>query len=195
MIGYISPPSFLLLRIFLQFSTQRGEANRRDGHIQIWRRMQCDEIWRNWAKICIKFTSLWQILTAYFLLGKMLSLLWQIGDIVGLIFSVPNGKILINNPKIWSHWSHGGGKIYSQQIIRSTSVQNWTTLPSLKCYIFCTTKLLKWEHHPPNERLEGTLKSVHVWNSCKFQCKSNVFLKKLANPGLLLFLFGLFHTT
>ena len=46
---------------------------------------QCDQIWRNFAP-CQKFTSLWQFLTVYFLFAKILSLLWQICDIIGLIF-------------------------------------------------------------------------------------------------------------
>ena len=51
-----------------------------------------------------KFTSLWQKFDSLFLFGKMLSLLWQICDIVGLIFSVANGQIFKNNLTIWSHW-------------------------------------------------------------------------------------------
>ena len=34
----------------------------------------------------------------------MLSLLWQICDIIGLIFIVANGQILKTNLTIWSHW-------------------------------------------------------------------------------------------
>ena len=52
-----------------------------------------------------KFTSLWNNLMVYFLFGKMLSLLWQICEIIGLIFIVVNGQILKNNPTIWSHCS------------------------------------------------------------------------------------------
>ena len=58
--------------------------------------VQCDQIWR-------KFTSIWQILTVYFLFGELLSLLWQICDIIGLIFVDANGHILKNNLIIWSH--------------------------------------------------------------------------------------------
>ena len=58
---------------------------------------QCDQIWRN-------FKSLWQFLPVYFLSGKMLSLLWQICDIIGRIFIVSNGHVLKNNLTIWSHW-------------------------------------------------------------------------------------------
>ena len=39
-----------------------------------------------------KFTGSWQILTVYFLFGKMLSLLWQICDIIGLILIVSNNE-------------------------------------------------------------------------------------------------------
>ena len=34
----------------------------------------------------------------------MLSPLWQICDIIGLIFIVANGQILKNNILMWSHW-------------------------------------------------------------------------------------------
>ena len=44
-----------------------------------------------------------KFLTVYFLFGKMLILLWQICDIIGLIFAVANGQILKNNLTIWSH--------------------------------------------------------------------------------------------
>ena len=50
-----------------------------------------------------KFKSLWQFLTAYFLFGKVLNLLWQICEIVGLIFIFANGQMLKNNLTLWSH--------------------------------------------------------------------------------------------
>ena len=40
-----------------------------------------------------------------FPIWQMLSLLWQIGYIIGLIFIVAYGKIVYNNINIWSHWS------------------------------------------------------------------------------------------
>ena len=49
---------------------------------------------------------LWQkftILTVYFLFGKMLCLLWQICDIIVLIFIAANGQIWNNNLTSWSH--------------------------------------------------------------------------------------------
>ena len=52
-----------------------------------------------------------KILTVYFLFGKMLSLLRQICDIIGLIFIVANGQILKNNLTTWSHcWRHTHGR-------------------------------------------------------------------------------------
>ena len=57
---------------------------------------EISSLWQN-------FTSFWQILTVYFLFGKILSLLWKIWYTVGLIFIVANAKILKNNLIIWSH--------------------------------------------------------------------------------------------
>ena len=45
-----------------------------------------------------------QFLMVYFLTGKMLSPLWQIGNVFGLIFITANGQILKNIISIWSHW-------------------------------------------------------------------------------------------
>ena len=42
-------------------------------------------------------------MTVYFFLGKMLSLLWQICDIIGHFFIVANGQILKNNLTIRPH--------------------------------------------------------------------------------------------
>ena len=56
------------------------------------------------SKLLQKFTSLCQILTVYFLFVKMISLLWQICDIIGLYFIVANGQILKNNLTIWVHY-------------------------------------------------------------------------------------------
>ena len=41
-----------------------------------------------------KFRHFGKSLLVYFSFGKMLSLLWQICDIIGLIFIVANGQIL-----------------------------------------------------------------------------------------------------
>ena len=51
-----------------------------------------------------KISPIWQFFTVHFLIGKMLSLLWQICDIIGLVFIVANGQILKNNLAIGSHW-------------------------------------------------------------------------------------------
>ena len=56
------------------------------GRSSYLRTYQCDQIWR-------KSTTL-AIFDFFFLFGKMMSLLWQICDIIGLIFIVVNGQIL-----------------------------------------------------------------------------------------------------
>ena len=55
---------------------------------------------------CKDFQVSGKYLTVYFLFGKMFSLLWQIWYIIGLIFIVANGQIMINNLTIWSQWAH-----------------------------------------------------------------------------------------
>ena len=45
-----------------------------------------------------------KFLKVYFLFDKMLSLLWQICDIIGLILIVAHGQILKNNLTFWSYW-------------------------------------------------------------------------------------------
>ena len=61
-----------------------------------------------------------KFLTVYFLFGNMLSHLWQICDIIGLIFHFPNGQILKNNLTIWSHcllvWNYFGS-FFQRKII------------------------------------------------------------------------------
>ena len=72
------------------------------------------ESWPDLAKIRHFDKSLQvfgKILTVYFLFGKTLSILCQICDIIGLIFSVANGQILKNNLTIWSHWLHASIKL------------------------------------------------------------------------------------
>ena len=45
-----------------------------------------------------------KFLKVYILLCKLLSLHWQIYDLLGLIFIASNGQILKNKLAIWSHW-------------------------------------------------------------------------------------------
>ena len=64
-------------------------------------------VWPDLAKFCHFGKSLpvfGKFLIVHFLFGKILSWLWRICDIIGLIFIVANGQILKNNPTIWSHW-------------------------------------------------------------------------------------------
>ena len=56
-------------------------------------------LWQN-------FTILWQISDSLFCIWQsLLSLLWKIWYIIGLILIVANGQILKNNLTIWSHCS------------------------------------------------------------------------------------------
>ena len=61
-------------------------------------------VWPDLAKFC-RFRKSLQVfgkfLTVYFLFGTVLNLLWQICDIIGLIFILTNGQILNNNLTIW----------------------------------------------------------------------------------------------
>ena len=52
-----------------------------------------------------KFRHFGKFLTVYFLLGKLLSPLWLIYDILGQIFFAANGQILKNYLTVWSHCS------------------------------------------------------------------------------------------
>ena len=61
--------------------------------------MQCDQIWRTFATVGKVFKYL--VFMVYFLIVKMLSLLWQIRDIIGQIFIGANGQTLKNNLIIW----------------------------------------------------------------------------------------------
>ena len=67
---------------------------------------RCQAMWPDLAKIRHfgKSQVFCNSLTVYFLFGKMLSILCQICDIIGLIFIVSNGQILKNNLTILSHW-------------------------------------------------------------------------------------------
>ena len=67
-----------------------------------WKTTQCEQIWQNFATLAKIYVS-GKFLMVYFLFGKMLSLLWQICYIIGLIFIVANGQILKNILTIWSH--------------------------------------------------------------------------------------------
>ena len=64
-------------------------------------------LWPYLAKFCHFGKSLQvfgKFLAAYFSFGKMLSLLWQICDIIGLSFNVAYSQIMENILIIWSHW-------------------------------------------------------------------------------------------
>ena len=54
--------------------------------------LRCDQIWRCFVTLAIQVFD--KFLTVSFSFGKMLSLLWNFFDILGLIFIVANGQIL-----------------------------------------------------------------------------------------------------
>ena len=58
----------------------------------------------------------------YFLFGKLLSPLWRICYIIGLIFIIPNRQILKNNLTIWSHWSPHEENLETCFLLRSEIV-------------------------------------------------------------------------
>ena len=56
----------------------------------------------------------------------MLSLLWEICDIIGLIFIIANGQILKNNITIWSHLLLRSKKLYGIGLRCFTSLRGRT---------------------------------------------------------------------
>ena len=66
-----------------------------------------DSVWPDLAKFRHFGKSLQvfgKFLLVYFFFGKMVSILWQICDIIRLNFVVANSQIFKNNLTIWSHW-------------------------------------------------------------------------------------------
>ena len=76
--------------------------------MEFWRDVMPTAVWPDLAKFC-HFGKTLQVkfLKVYFLFGKVLSLLWQIWYIIGLILIFANGQILKNNLTIWSRWTEG----------------------------------------------------------------------------------------
>ena len=65
-------------------------------------------VWPDLAKFTApwrKFTSLWQIFYCSFPIRQNADPIWQICDIIGLVFIVAKGQILKNKLAIWSHCS------------------------------------------------------------------------------------------
>ena len=67
----------------------------------IFTHIQSDQIWRNFTTLAKSVQIFGKFLMICLLFGKMLIILWQIDDIIGLIFIVANGQILKNNLTIW----------------------------------------------------------------------------------------------
>ena len=63
-------------------------------------------VWPDLAKFhhfCKSLQVFGKLLTVYFLFGKMLSILWEICDIIELSITDANDQIWKNNQTIWSH--------------------------------------------------------------------------------------------
>ena len=60
-------------------------------------------VWPDLTKFRKSLQIFGKFLTVLFLLCKLLSLLWKIYDIFGLIFIAANGQILKNDLTIWPH--------------------------------------------------------------------------------------------
>ena len=58
----------------------------------------------NISSLWRKFKSLGQIFRVNLVFGKILILLWQKCDPIGLVFIFVDGQIFQNNLAIWSHW-------------------------------------------------------------------------------------------
>ena len=74
-----------------------------------------------------------KFLTVHFILGKILSWLWQIWDIIGLIFTIANGQIFKNNLTIWSHCSPVN--IFPNNLTIRLTTSEWRFLQSSKLFI------------------------------------------------------------
>ena len=68
----------------------------------VWESPICRWIRTSVTRFGKKLQVFGKFLSVYFIFDKMLSLLWQICDILGLIFNFANGQILKNNLTIWS---------------------------------------------------------------------------------------------
>ena len=92
----ITPPcNWKFLTISLSLIDRSFDlSRRRDSTWPVWPDLAK---FRHFGKVFSKF------LRVYYLFGKILSLLWQNCDIIGLIFIVANGQILKKNLNIWSY--------------------------------------------------------------------------------------------
>ena len=88
--------------------------------------------------------SFGKFFTVYLLCGKMLTLLWQICDISGLIFNVANGQTLKNYLTIGSYWfAHYQQNKMLQLIFRPAT--GWVTrqhATQSECYRFKVIRLV-----------------------------------------------------
>ena len=89
------------------------------------------QVWPDLAKLChfgkilLVFSN---FLKVYFLFGKMLSLLWQLCFILGLIFIVTNGQILQINLTVWSHWVTHEAKLAQKNVLCRECLYAWAPI-------------------------------------------------------------------
>ena len=69
---------------------------------------------RHFGKVYKSLANFWQLIS--YLAKCWAYILWQIRDIIGLIFIVANGQILKNNQTIWSHCLWHTSVIWTQKI-------------------------------------------------------------------------------
>ena len=86
----------------------------------------------------------------------MLSLLWQICAIIGLIFIVTNGQILKSDLTIWSHWAG-----YSLFLMHDGPLHNsFTTILSWSLSVL-SFDLYEWLHPSSSFPFEGSCSFKH----------------------------------
>ena len=93
-------------------------------------------VWPDWPKFRHfgkKLKAFGKFLKVYILFGKMLSLLWQICYIIGLIFIVVVDQILNNNLTIGSNWS---ALMDSAKFVFSSPAFAWMTKRRIGCIHF-----------------------------------------------------------
>ena len=100
----------------------------------------------------------------YFLFCKMLSLLWQMCDIIGLIFTFVNAQLLKNNLTIWSHWRLLSCSFATSDILPFSLSTKWRT--QISCNL------------TPDKRFGTNITKQMAEKTpllCKFHCTTDLF--------------------
>ena len=128
------------------------------------RHRQCDQICQKFCHFGHSFQVFGKKLTVYFFFGKMLSPIWQICDIIRLIFIFANGQILNNDLTIWSHCRHGSTKI-SQLIfnIQEVAKSSWS---------------VRTPHIKPKMAMPHYLQIMEYITLLTYSCRWGVYLER-----------------